>query len=391
MFQNELKKIKLPAVHISEGKEYYLDPFRKRLILKTPEETIRQKVLQYLLSCVKVPNEMIQVEMLLSKYDVESKRRADIIVEKLDEKTKLLCPLAVIECKAPDIMIGDDAINQALDYADMLFAEYVFITNGETLIAVKFDAALNRYVDIQGIPTYEDMLSGKADKLQQEELKKRFLFEELEENKDFYKGYEFNPNTPAHFLPFITNLWECFLDVTHKMPVKPYTIFNLVEDYGIRFLSCGNAAGGAYQGAYRSFVVQYKNTTKFMNLAFFDYGTSTILTVSVDQDNHKPHNSLQYSIDVNLRNIANKYRFVHSGRIAVGNIGSGKTSELKEYIAKAYPTILKNGEIDLGTLHNEKLLYMDDCEVIAFVENLLSYALLRDEYREIVKHRQKKA
>ena len=391
MFKNELERITLPAVQISEGKEYYLDPFRKRLILKTPEEVVRQKVLQYLLSCVKVPKELVQVEMLISKYEVESKRRADIIIEKFDEKLKLLSPLAVVECKAPDVMIGDDAVNQALDYADMLLAEYVFITNGETLIAAKFDATSNSYVDIQGIPLYEDMLSGKADKLQREEIKKRFLFDELEDNKEFYRGYEFNPNTPIHFLPFITNLWECFLDVTHKMPTGKYTIFNLVEDYGIRFLSCGNAAGGAYQGAYRSFIVRYKNTTKFMNLAFFDYGTSTILTVSVDQDNHKPHNSLQYSIDANLRNIANKYRFVHSGRIAVGNVGSGKASELKDHLAKTYPVILNDGEIDLGTLRNERLLYMDDPEVVKFVENLLSYALLRDEYREIVKRRSKKA
>ena len=132
MFKNELERITLPAVQISEGKEYYLDPFRDRLILKTPEEVVRQEVLQYLLSCAKVPKELVQVEMLISKYEVESKRRADIIVEKFDEKSKLLSPLAVIECKAPDVMIGDDAINQALDYADMLLAEYVFITNGET-------------------------------------------------------------------------------------------------------------------------------------------------------------------------------------------------------------------------------------------------------------------
>ena len=391
MFKDELRKMKLPAVHISEGKEHYLDPFRNQLVLKTPEEVVRQKVLQYLLTFTKVPKDMIQVEMLLSKYEIESKRRADIIVEKFDKQANLFSPLAVIECKAPDIMIGDDAINQALDYADMLLAEYVFITNGETLIASKFDAALNRYIDIQTIPVYEDMLSGKADELQCEEIKQRFAFDELNENKDFYRGYEFNPNTPVHLLPFITNLWECFLDVTHKMPAGKYTIFNLVEDYGIRFLSCGNAAGGAYQGAYRSFIVQYKNTTKFMNLAFFDYGTSTILTVSVDQDNHKPHNSLQYSIDANLRNTANQYRFVHSGRIAVGNVGSGKASELKDHLAKTYPVILNDGVIDLGTLRNERLLYMDDPEVVKFVENLLSYALLRDEYREKVKRRSKKA
>lgn len=390
MFKDEIKKMEMPVVHMSEGKEYYLDPFRKRLILITPEEVVRQQVLQYLLHCVKAPKELILVEMLISKYQIESKRRADIIIEKFDEQTKLLSPLAVIECKAPDIMIGDDAINQALDYADMLLVEYVFITNGETLVAAKYNAKLNTYIDIQGIPTYEDMLSGKVIEIQPEESKKRFLFEELEDNKDYYRGYEFNPNTPVHFLPFITNLWECFLDTTHRMPAKQYSIFNLVEDYGIRFLSCGNAAGGAYQGAYRSFVVQYKDTTKFMNLAFFDYGTSTILTVSVDQDNHKPHNSLQYAIDSNLRNIGNKYRFIHSGRIAVGNVGSGKVAELKQHIAGTYADILQNGEINLGTIHNDRLLYMDDNEIIKFVENLLSYALLRDEYREKVKLRGKK-
>ena len=390
MFIDELKKMKLPDIHISEGKKYYLDPFRERLILITPEEVVRQQVLQYLLSCVKVPKELVQVEMLLSKYQIESKRRADIIVEKCDEQSKLISPLAVIECKAPDIMIGDEAINQALNYADMLLAEYVFITNGETLIAAKFDEKSNTYVDIQEIPTYKDMLSGQVIERKLEENKKRFLFEELEDNKEYYRGYEFNPNTPIRFLPFITNLWECFLDTTHKMPAKQYSIFNLIEDYGIRFLSCGNAAGGAYQGAYRSFVVQYKNTTRLMNLSFFDYGTSTILTVSVDQNNHNPHNSLQYAIDSNLRNIGNQFSFIHNGRIAVGNVGSGKAAELKQYIASTYADIIRNGEIDLGIIHNDRLLYMDDIEIIKFVENLLSYALLRDEYREIVKQRRKK-
>ena len=76
---------------------------------------------------------------------------------------------------------------------------------------------------------------------------------------------------------------------------------------------------------------------------------------------------------------------------AVGNVGSGKASELKDHLAKTYPVILNDGEIDLGTLRNERLLYMDDPEVVKFVENLLSYALLRDEYREKVKRRSKKA
>ena len=50
-----------------------------------------------------------------------------------------------------------------------------------------------------------------------------------------------------------------------------------------------------------------------------------------------------------------------------------------------YPVIIKNGKIELGTVHNNELLYMDTPEIITLVENLLSYALIRDEYREICK------
>ena len=35
--EKELKKVKLPNVYKDLGKEYYLDPIRQKLILKTPE------------------------------------------------------------------------------------------------------------------------------------------------------------------------------------------------------------------------------------------------------------------------------------------------------------------------------------------------------------------
>lgn len=385
MFQKQLESLSLPPIHRSGGKEYYLDPIRERLILKTPEETIRQRVLQYLLSVVKVPKEMIQVEMLLSKYQLQSIRRADIIIEQILPDNKTLSPLAVIECKAPEIMIGDSAINQVIDYANLLEADYVFVTNGNDLISAKYDGEKDCYIDIEGIPVYDEMLQGSYIPIQISKPKDRFSYDELIKNQDYYLGYEFNPDTPRQYLPFLTNLWECFLDTTHTMPCQKYQIFTLEQDYGIRFLSCGNASGGGYDGAYRSFIINYKGNTKFINLAFFDYGTSTILTVSTDQENNKPHNSLQYSIKSNLIKQGESYRFVHSGRIAVGNIGSGKAVDLKQKLSCQYPAIINDNTIDLGTINNNKLLYMDDPQIVRFVENLLSYALLRDEYREELK------
>lgn len=201
-FYKLLNNLQLPQIHRSHGKEYYVDPFRERLILKTPEETVRQQVLQYLLSCKNIPKEMIQVEMRLSKYQVNSARRADIIVERFNGNKGELSPLAIIECKAPEIMIGDSAIQQAIDYADDLNADYIFVTNGDYAMTAKYEADSNQYVLLNELPDYQSMLCGQGDYLPEDKPKERFAFDVLNENKDYYRGYEFNPDTPSELLPF---------------------------------------------------------------------------------------------------------------------------------------------------------------------------------------------
>lgn len=93
------------------------------------------------------------------------------------------------------------------------------------------------------------------------------------------------------------------------------------------------------------------------------------------------------TVDKSIVRIGEAYHFYHNGRITVGKIGSGKSAELKELLENLYPVIIKNGKIELGTVHNKELLYMDTPEIITLVENLLSYALIRDEYREICKRK----
>ena len=84
--------------------------------------------------------------MRLSKYQVESARRADIVVERFTGEKGELSPLAIVECKAPEVMIGDSAIQQVIDYADDLNAEYIFVTNGNDAIAAKYDIKVKREV-----------------------------------------------------------------------------------------------------------------------------------------------------------------------------------------------------------------------------------------------------
>ena len=46
--KEQLKNLKLPDICVSDGKEYFLDPVRDKMILKTPEEEIRQEIIQFL-------------------------------------------------------------------------------------------------------------------------------------------------------------------------------------------------------------------------------------------------------------------------------------------------------------------------------------------------------
>ena len=110
------------------------------------------------------------------------------------------------------------------------------------------------------------------------------------------------------------------------------------------------------------------------------------MDVAID-DEKSAHLSLQLMLDDYMTVLGDKCSFYHSGRIAVGNIGSGKISELKELVYERYPKIIKNNRFYFGTLTHNKLWHLDDKNVIDFIENIISYALIRDEYREIVKCR----
>ena len=57
----DISKQRLPKIYKRNGKECYFDPIRQKLIYITPEETVRQQVISYLIDELEVPAEMISV------------------------------------------------------------------------------------------------------------------------------------------------------------------------------------------------------------------------------------------------------------------------------------------------------------------------------------------
>lgn len=391
----DLSSQPLPKIYKRNGKECYLDPIRKKLIYITPEETVRQRVLSYLLNDLDVPEEMISVEDNLSHYGIKSSLRADILI-KCFTKDDDLIPIAVIECKAPGIGLGEKTANQMLEYSDLLGCEYTMMINGDEYFCYYYSGQEEKHIQINKLPTYKDMLADKFSAFDPGEFPARIPYnkisEWLKENLNEYST-DISEKTEHNLACAAFNLLEGTLNPNFKMPAGQYKLFQLIEDYGVRMLSYGNAGGGVFYGPYRSFLIERDGSTEFVSIGFSTYGSfsnpeicKTALNMAIDNEKES-HHSLQLVVDDNVRYSGNKFTFYHHGRIAVGNKGSGKVSELREFVSARYPEIISGNQFNLGTLVYDRDWELDDPEVVKLMENLISYALVRDEYRTFVKQK----
>lgn len=392
----DISSERLPTVYCRGKKECYLDPVRKKLIYITPEETVRQKVISFLIDKLDVPADMISVESHLSHYGVKSKRRADIIVHAYDE-ADVLYPIAIVECKAPGIILGNKAAEQVADYCNALGCDYAMLVNDQEVFTYHYDEAHNEYIQIEGMPKYDEMIKGGYIEYSPGDFPDRIAHEEisvyLKENLD-----EYDPNISDqtdHALACAAfNLFEGLLDPRHRMPVGNYSTFRLIEDYGVRTLSYGNASGGIFNGLYRSFIIDVSGSTEIVSIGMSTYATEahpdvvkTSLNVAIDNE-RESHHSLQLILDDNVAIDGKRITFNHHGKIGVSNRGSGKVSELRELVYAKRPQIVVGKSFCLGSLIDDREWHLDDPAVISLIENLISYALIRDEYRALIKAKQ---
>ncbi|MBR3815248.1 MAG: type I restriction enzyme HsdR N-terminal domain-containing protein [Clostridia bacterium] len=153
-------KYEIPEIVIKNGKKYIYDKVRKKDVLFTPEEKVRQQVLTYLIDELKVPEYMIDEETAMSYYKVVSSKRPDILILKKSEETGEAVPMAVIECKRNNTLIDGVIIEQTLHYAEQLGCNYAMITDGDYVDVAYCELDNKMLVSIKSLPTYEDMLNG---------------------------------------------------------------------------------------------------------------------------------------------------------------------------------------------------------------------------------------
>ena len=119
---------------VKEGKTEVFDPIRKKWLLQTPEERVRQLFILYLLNVKQIPETHISVEKAITVNGLT--KRYDLVVFNLDKK-----PEIVIECKAPEVAITQAVVEQAGRYNKTLHARILGVTNGTThyFFTINFD------------------------------------------------------------------------------------------------------------------------------------------------------------------------------------------------------------------------------------------------------------
>jgi hypothetical protein len=106
-----------------DGQIYVFCPIRKKKLVLTPEEWVRQHIIAYLIEEIEISSGRIVSEFSL-KYNGMS-RRADIVV--LNENGE---PILIVECKRPTIQIDNSTFHQAAEYKHVLSAKALVLSNG---------------------------------------------------------------------------------------------------------------------------------------------------------------------------------------------------------------------------------------------------------------------
>lgn len=146
-----MEKLNLPEyafrIKSEDGKKLIFDPIRKKFVVLTPEEWVRQNFIQYLIHEKKYPQSLMAVEKQIMVSGKQ--RRFDLLIYLKNGQ-----PLLIAEFKAPNVKISQDAFDQVVRYNMALRVERVVVSNGLTHFACEIDYPNNSYAFLHGIPEY---------------------------------------------------------------------------------------------------------------------------------------------------------------------------------------------------------------------------------------------
>ncbi len=142
-------ELNLPSFEVklteSGDKTFIFDEIRRKKVVLTPEEWVRQHFVQFLLNHHGYSKNYIKIEKQIKVND--RIKRFDALV--YDKNAK---PMILIECKAPEVKITQATFAQIATYNMTLRVPYLIVTNGLNHFICEINFEENSYEYLQEIP-----------------------------------------------------------------------------------------------------------------------------------------------------------------------------------------------------------------------------------------------
>ena len=134
-------------IKLVKGTTQVFDAVRKKYLILTPEEWVRQHFIYFLNVEKNYPLGLMGVEKLVKYNDMRT--RADIVLYTTQGR-----PNMIVECKAPKVKITQDTFNQIAKYNSQLRVQYLVVTNGmkHYCCGMKYDT--NKIKFLEEIPRF---------------------------------------------------------------------------------------------------------------------------------------------------------------------------------------------------------------------------------------------
>ena len=152
-----MTRLNLPPFEIklrgTKAQPQIFDILRKKYITLTPEEWVRQHFVHFLVEHKGYPAALMANEIQLKVG--EKTLRADSVLYSRELK-----PRMIIEYKAPHIPITQKVFDQISIYNMLLHVDYLVVSNGLQHYICKMDYNDKKYLFLEDIPDYKDLLTG---------------------------------------------------------------------------------------------------------------------------------------------------------------------------------------------------------------------------------------
>ena len=145
-------KLNLPdfkfRIEKKDGKPVIFDEVRRKFLVLTPEEWVRQNLIKFLIQEKNVPAGLIAIEKGLKVNELN--KRTDIVIYKRNGKAGM-----IVECKASSVKISQNTFEQIARYNMSLCVPFLLVSNGLEHYCCKIDFEKGQYSFLKDIPEFD--------------------------------------------------------------------------------------------------------------------------------------------------------------------------------------------------------------------------------------------